>query len=197
MTLKALFASVLLALTPLAAAADSLEMYRGYEAPAYLVIDRIGDVEIRDYPAMLVAEVQIRGGFGTAIGRGFRILADYIFGDNATGETIAMTVPVEQMPLADDIWSVRFVLPRDASLDALPGPENAAIRLIESPAERLAVLRFSGIVTSASADRRGRELLAALASAGRAHAGPVRVYYYDDPFTLPWRRRNEVAVRIE
>jgi len=133
------------------AQADGPVAYRGYQAPAYSVVRTLGAVEIRDYPAMTVAEVRIEGGRSRAVGRGFRILAGYIFGANAGGEKIAMTTPVEQAPVAagDDatVWAIRFVMPRGASPDSLPAPEDPAIRLIVAEPGRQAVLRFSGLAT--------------------------------------------------
>jgi hypothetical protein len=182
-------------------AADGPAAYRGYEAPAYSVVRTLGAVEIRDYPAMTLAEVRIEGGRSRAVGRGFRILAGYIFGANAGGEKIAMTTPVEQAPVAagDDatVWAIRFVMPRGASPDSLPAPEDPAIRLIVAEPGRQAVLRFSGLATPGTVAAQSAELLATLDAAGIAPTGPVATYFYDDPFTLPWRRRNEVAVPVE
>ena len=184
------------------ARADGPVEYRGYQAPAYRVVQSLGDVEIRDYPAMTVAEVQIDGSRNRAVGRGFRVLADYIFGDNAGDEKIAMTTPVEQAPVGpgtDDgtVWAIRFVMPRGTTPDSLPAPDDPAVRLRVTEPGRQAVLRFSGLATPDAVAERSAALLAALDAAGIAPAGPVATYFYDDPFTLPWRRRNEVAVPID
>jgi hypothetical protein len=178
------------------ALADGPVEYRGYEAPAYSVVDTLGPIEIRDYPALTVAEVTVRGGFTRAAGRGFRTLADYIFGANAGAEKIAMTVPVEQSPAGEGMWTIRFVAPRGETPASLPAPESPAIRLVRTEPGRQAALRFSGLASAGVVRERSAALLSALDAAGRTPAGPVVVYYYDDPFTLPWRRRNEVAVPI-
>ncbi|MBL4557478.1 MAG: heme-binding protein [Rhodobacteraceae bacterium] len=75
-------------------------------------------------------------------------------------------------------------------------PESPAIRLVRTEPGRQAALRFSGLASAGVVRERSAALLSALDAAGRTPAGPVVVYYYDDPFTLPWRRRNEVAVPI-
>ncbi len=49
------------------------------EQPAYSVVRSFGEVEIRDYPAMIVAEVEVFGERKQAINSGFRLIADYIF----------------------------------------------------------------------------------------------------------------------
>lgn len=184
--------------------ADGPVEYRGYEAPAYNLVETLGDVEIRDYPALTVAEVRVEGSRNRAAGRGFRLLADYIFGENDRGEKIAMTTPVEQEPMveapgqdAPTVWAIRFVMPRGETPETLPAPDNPAIRLIRTEPGRQAVRRFSGLATGGAVAENAARLMAALDEAGIAPAGPVATYYYDDPFTLPWRRRNEVAVPVD
>jgi hypothetical protein len=50
------------------------------EEPAYRVIESAGDFEVRDYPALVVAEVAVDGTQDSATRAGFRLLAGYIFG---------------------------------------------------------------------------------------------------------------------
>jgi hypothetical protein len=73
------------------------------EEPPYKVVRNDGDFELREYAPMIVAETNVSGSLDDASGRGFRVLADYIFGNNiakpsgsATGKSqkIAMTAPV-------------------------------------------------------------------------------------------------------
>ena len=56
---------------------------RAWEEPAYQTKLQDGKFEIREYQPYLVAEVYMEGeDFEQASGDGFRILADYIFGNN-------------------------------------------------------------------------------------------------------------------
>ncbi len=181
-------------ITPAAA-----ETYRGYEAPPHSVIYTEGEIELRDYAPHLSAEVTVRGDRGAAIQRGFRLLAGYIFGDNAApdggSEKIDMTVPVTQAETGEG-WVIRFMMPGARSLESLPAPENPAIRLVPQPAERLLVIRFSGLVTSPKLADMEATLRAHAAARGLTLEGPPRYLFYDDPFTLPWRRRNELALAV-
>jgi hypothetical protein len=182
--------------------------HRGYEGPAYVVERRDGAFEVRRYAPQIVAEVTVAGDRSRALGRGFRILADYIFGGNAGAAKVAMTSPVAQEPAgiamtapvaqeaAGGAWVVRFTMPSDWTRDGLPVPNNPAVRLVERPGDRQATLRFSGIPGAAGWAAREGELAAWVAAQGLRVVGPVRHYHYDDPFTLPWRRRNEVAVPV-
>jgi hypothetical protein len=176
----------------LASAEDS---YRGYEIPAYTVEQQAGAVEIRRYAPHLVAEVTVAGPQSGALGRGFRILAGYIFGGNATGTEVAMTAPVAQTG-EGDVWTVAFAMPRAYTAETLPPPDNPAIRFVMTEAERVIVLRFAGIAGQRRLDEAAAQLRDIAARSGIAIEGPPRFYFYDDPFTLPWNRRNEVAFRI-
>ncbi|MEX5727597.1 hypothetical protein Ga0609869_000950 [Rhodovulum iodosum] len=171
--------------------------YRGYEAPPYTVEARDGPVELRDYAPFTVAEVTVSGRRGPAIQTGFRILAGYIFGRNQTpagaSEKIAMTVPVTQAK-AEEGWVIRFMMPAGKRLDALPAPENAAVRLTRTAPERMIVMRFSGRATTRALTEQAERLAAYARANDLEITGAPRFMFYDDPFTLPWRRRNEVGL---
>ena len=121
------------------------------------VVESHGAIEIRDYAPMIVAEVIITGQRENAISDGFRMLADYIFGNNFPAREIAMTAPVMQQsgekiamtaPVTrqggDSGWVVRFVMPAEYSLDTLPRPNNPDVVLEEIAGKRFAVIRFPG-----------------------------------------------------
>lgn len=179
--------------------------YRGYEMPAYTVERQIGALELRAYDSHLLASVTVQGDRNQALGKGFRLLAGYIFGKNSGSEKVAMTVPVTQTPDlpaaaasgTGDRWSVTFAMPTGWTAQTLPQPENPGIRFDQIPPERLVVLAFSGMATAARVDAKGAELRRLAQAAGLSVTGPVRALFYDDPFTLPWRRRNEVALRVD
>lgn len=96
----------------MATGAGAEETHKGYEMPPYTVEWQDGAREIRSYGPHLLAEVKVSGSRSGAIQKGFRVLAGYIFGGNATGEKIAMTVPVAQTPEAGgETWVVSFMMP--------------------------------------------------------------------------------------
>lgn len=63
------------------------------EQPDYKLVLSKGEIEIRDYAPMIAAEVEVSGERKLAISEGFKILADYIFGNNISNEKMAMTAP--------------------------------------------------------------------------------------------------------
>jgi hypothetical protein len=109
-----------------------------------------------------------------------------------SGERIAMTVPVQSSPGGG---VMRFFLPRDVA-EAPPAPRDSQVRIVTVPAQHLAVRRFSGIPDAARVSAEDRRLLADIARAGRQPAGDPFLLTYDAPFTLPFLRRNEVAVAL-
>lgn len=172
------------------------ETYNGYELPPYTVVAKQGAVEIRDYDPYLVAQVEVAGARRSAISKGFRMLAGYIFGGNDEGQKIAMTVPVAQIP-DDGSWVIRFMMPEAERQKGLPRPDNRQVEMIEVPGGREAVIVFSGMAPPAVLRSQEQDLRQALAEMGHQASGPARYYFYNDPFTLPWRRRNEISLPLQ
>lgn len=112
------------------------------------------------------------------------------------GQKIAMTAPVaSQRDQAGD-WVIRFFMPSEHSMDTLPTPNDDRVRLVEVPAESVAVLRFSGIASPDAISAKTAELLKSLSSAGLKTTGEPLTWFYDPPWTVPFRRRNEIVVPV-
>lgn len=204
------------ALTACATAQDKPGFYKGYETPEYKVIKAYGDVELREYPPQLVAEVTVKGERKEAISEGFRILADFIFGGNLgestvemtspvvqsrqlpsdKGASIAMTSPVVQNPDADG-WVVQFSMPRAYTLETLPKPKDKRIALRMTEPRKILALRYSGWWSESNYEQAKSKLLTAIHDQKLKPSGDIGAMYYDDPFTLPWNRRNEVMVEVK
>jgi len=71
------------------------------ESPAYTIESKDDNVEIRVYPGYILAQVDVEADFDSAIGIGFRILANYIFGGNKKKSKISMTAPVSGENLSE------------------------------------------------------------------------------------------------
>ena len=165
------------------------------EHARYSVVASSGDIEIRDYAAQVVAETTVSGERSSAISEGFRRLAGYIFGANQPGEKIAMTAPVGQRPTGEN-WRVTFTMPASYSMKTLPKPNNQAVELIELPPQRLAAIRFSGLVDEGDLSQNQAKLMRFLEQEKLKPIGAPRYAFYDPPWTLPFNRRNEVLIEI-
>jgi hypothetical protein len=64
------------------------------ESPSYNVEKKDGNFEIREYEDYILAQVDVEADYRNALGMGFSILANYIFGGNKKKSKIPMTTPV-------------------------------------------------------------------------------------------------------
>lgn len=180
------------------------------EEPSFKSVLRDGAFEIRDYPALVVAEVSVRGDQKEAANRGFRLLAGYIFGGNKSRQSIAMTAPVAQARTSEKIamtapvtqtktageWVVQFTMPRVYSLETLPEPNDPKVRLRGLAPTRVAVLRFSGVARPDDVTARTLELEQQVRTRGLRAIGPASLAQYNPPWTPWFLRRNEVMVPV-
>lgn len=192
-------------------------MMKDVKIPKYQVIQKAhGHIEIRLYAPMIVAEVTTQGSRQEAISKGFRILADYIFGNNQAGagqhkikmtapvlqqksEEIAMTAPVMQSAneKGEDSWQVQFVMPETYTLATLPKPNNKAITIIQLPSHETISIRFSGKMSNASLASHLKKLNAYIKANDIKTEGQPQYAFYNPPWTLPFLRRNEISYQIK
>lgn len=165
------------------------------EPPFETVLDE-SPFEIRDYPALVVAETTASGAQWPAAREGFRRLAGYIFGANRNRRKIAMTAPVSQRQDNGD-WVVRFTMPSGHTLATLPEPEDARVELRETPPVRVAVMRFSGWARADDVAGKMATLRAWVRRRQLKPAGPATLAQYNPPWTLGFWRRNEVMIPVE
>ena len=182
------------------------------EEPKYKLIEKSGDFELRQYHPMLIAEVLVDGNMDQASSKGFRLIADYIFGNNVTktgdsgkikmtapvtieprSEKISMTIPVTLEKISDR-WRVNFVMPSQYSLDTIPYPNNKQVMLREIPARQVAVLGFSGFANEENTAKRTQKLLEWMDKNNLIPTRSIELARYNPPWTLPFLRRNEIIV---
>ena len=78
------------------------------DEPEFKTILKDGKIEFREYAPKIIAQVEVFGDFDQASSKGFKVLADYIFGNNKSKDgngnsRIEMTAPVEMEPLPQKI----------------------------------------------------------------------------------------------
>ncbi len=192
-----------LLLAPLLGACSVFGMRDGTEEPPFTVIARLGEVEIRRYPARLIAEMDVTGDEQNARSAAFRPLAAYIFGENTASERIGMTAPVAQAgerigmtaPVAQTregaVWRIGFFMPARYSEATLPRPRDPRITIRTLPETEVAVLRFSGLPNPDAVASAEARLAAALEGSAWRATGPGGAWFYDPPWTIPGLRRSE------
>jgi len=168
----------------------------------YTLIKQMGEIEIRDYPKTTLATVS-----GLEDTEAFGHLFDYIEGHNETRAHVPMTAPVlstedtsEKMemtaPVISDARSFSFVLPVGYDSSNAPEPLDDQVKIVDVPQRRLAVLVFGGRATPNRVTRRIKTLTDLLEHSGIGTRGAPFLMRYNSPFSLPFLRRNEVAVEI-
>ncbi|EDM75199.1 SOUL heme-binding protein [Plesiocystis pacifica SIR-1] len=203
----------------LATALPQRALARGrVETPAYEVIASFDAFEVRRYAPRLVAEVEVQGTGPAASNAGFRVLADFIFGNNsantevamtapvdrtaaARSEAIDMTAPVDRTQVADGEgkpkWVVAFTMPSKYTRDTLPTPNDPRVHIRVVPERVVAAVRFSGAPAEAAVQNKMAALVAAVDAEGLTRDGSEPTYArYDPPWTPGVLRRNEIMVGL-
>ena len=163
----------------------------------YAVVSSGNGFEIRHYPAYLLVQVKEGGDFESAGSRGFRPLFNYIAGFNADSQKIAMTAPVLQEPMAESTHAVSFVMPADFTVESLPAPNQSDVTIVPVAEHFAAAIKFSGSWNSQRFENKGKELLAAVKSAGLVTIGSLYWARFDPPFKPGFMKHNEVLIKIE
>lgn len=167
----------------------------------------IDGLEVRRYPRAVLAET-------TAPDQrtAFRRLFAYISGANRDDESISMTAPVEtqrgeSIPMTTPVRSatagsggdgvrMAFYLPPEYGPETAPEPTDSSVTLVTEQPKTVAVDRFSWYAPSWRVERRTRKLRSTLDSHGIEPTGAPALLRYNDPWTPPFMRRNEIAVEI-
>lgn len=193
------------------------------EEPKYEVVTVDGQFEIRHYPPILIAETIVEGEMDAASSKGFRLIADFIFGNNQLPDSdkkskIAMTAPVTVEPQSSKIamtapvtvepqtaqtnmkaaktWRINFVMPSQYTLATIPKPKNNAVSLREIPSKYFIVHKYSGFNTLSKVQTKTDEAIEWAAKRSYKIIGSPQLSRYDPPWTLPMFKRNEIMIEI-
>ena len=186
----------------------------------YETVDSVAGVELRRYPRSVLVETT-----AADTGTAFRRLFRYISGANEARETVAMTAPVAtggetvamtapvrtlkgdgetvamtapvRTDRTDEEVTMAFYLPSEYTAETAPEPTDSDVRLVVEPPRTVAVRQFSWYATTKRVESERRRLLDVLARHDIEVQGEPAVLQYNDPWTPPFMRTNEVAVTVE
>jgi hypothetical protein len=165
----------------------------------YEVVKKLGNVEIRRYPKIVVAKVS------NLEADSFGLLFRFISGNNMQKEKVKMITPVvsQEIKMTSPVLSdfsnqgyMAFVMPSEFSMETTPLPLDSRVKIEEVPSRLVAVLRFSGSWSEVHFEEKTKELLQELTNAKMAMVGSVFTMLYNPPFTPSFLRRNEVAIEV-
>jgi SOUL heme-binding protein len=194
-------------------AIGSYLVVRTIEEPQYTVLEKRDGYEIREYAPYILAKTTVTGSYDEATSKGFRIIADYIFGNNVKKESIAMTTPVleskdvsEKIAMTTPVLetasennerTIAFVLPSKYTLETLPTPSNSAVTLTEVPTRKVAALTFTWYASANRMETKKTLLKSYLKRDAITVAGEAETARYNPPLSMPLILRNEILIPIE
>jgi len=168
------------------------------EKVSYDVLKKLGDIEIRKYPEIILAVVKEHDD-----DTGFGLLFNYISGENITQKKIKMTAPVissEKIQMTAPVISqnnyMAFIVPSSYNKENVPKPTNPKVIIEIQPSKTVAVLRFSGYSSYKNIERNKQKLLTEIKTHKLKTKGEPYLMRYNSPFAPGFIRRNEVAVEV-
>jgi hypothetical protein len=166
--------------------------------PEYVVLETTGELEIRQYPELIVARTRVEASFEDAGNVAFRRLAGYIFGNNAEKQKISMTAPVTMSPesAGNGAYWVSFFMPAEYQLADLPAPSDGLVEVTRVPAAKMAVLAYKGGWSEEKYDSHKARLMSLLTKTRWKMSGEPIWARYNSPFRPPFMRSNEVMVPV-
>jgi hypothetical protein len=160
----------------------------------YKIVKSFSKFEIRNYEATLFTSIKLTANnYKEASGKGFSILAGYIFGGNETNEKIAMTSPVSMS--LEDTMTMMFMVPKKFRKEDLPKPNQSNIEFREEPSKTMAAITFGGWANSNNIEVYKNKLKTALEEEGIPYSNKFYFFGYNPPFEI-LNRRNEVLVEL-
>lgn len=180
------------------------------EEADYTLVEKDGELELRDYAPRILIETTADGDFEEAGNAAFRRLFSYISGANRSQTSIEMTSPVTQEAASEKIemtapvtqesgpdgWRVAFLLPGDYTWDTAPRPTDERLELRRVPAQRMAALRFSGTWGGSRFAEHEQKLRELIDEHGLEVTGPAEYARYNPPMTPWFLRRNEILIPV-
>jgi len=169
------------------------------------------DFEVRSYGPILVAQTEVKEEFADAGNKAFRVLADFIFGNNSAKSEISMTSPVIQKPAQSEKiamtapviqsggesgYTVQFTMPAKYTMQTLPVPNDPRVVIKEIPARRLAVYTYSGSWSEKRFNEKLAMFKAALARENLKEKGEPSFARFNSPWQLWFLRRNEIWLEL-
>ena len=164
------------------------------EQHKYQVLKSYGNVEIRKYEPAIFSSVMLgKNSYREISGKGFGILAGYIFGGNEKKENISMPSPVT-MELGDST-KMKFMVPKGYTMNSLPEPNDKRIIFEQQNEKIIAAIQFDGWADNDKIEYYTEQLKSSLAKEHISHTNKFSYLGYNPPYEVI-NRRNEIIVEL-
>ena len=164
-----------------------------YETADYRVIDKHGNIEVREYEAFLIASTNLE--MNQKQSSGFNNVFNYISGQNSRREKISMTIPVVTT-IENEYLITSFVVPQKYHGN-IPEPSSKDVFIEKVEKGKFIAIRFNGSWTPENYDKHDETLLEYIKSNNIEVASKRYIFRYQGPFIPGIFRRNEIVYRIE
>lgn len=169
------------------------------EKPTFKLLEKKGNIEIRVYDPMIIAKTVVEESYDSALSKGFRRIANYIFGGNDKEMNISMTAPVisKKSIESPSLYEISFVMPKKYSLEDLPKPSYSSVRLEKTNLGKVICIKFGGWATEKNVKRYQNDLIKSINERGLESNGDFLVAQYNSPWAIPPFRKNEILIKIK
>lgn len=165
------------------------------EQHKYQILKSYSNFEIRKYEPAIFSSVMLgKNSYREISGKGFGILAGYIFGGNSKKENISMTSPVT-MELGDST-KMKFMLPKGYTMNSLPEPNDKRIIFEQQNEKIIAAIQFDGWADNDKIEYYTEQLKSSLAKEKISHTNKFSFLGYNPPYEVI-NRRNEIIVELK
>jgi len=87
-------------------------------------------------------------------------------------------------------------MPKRFDIKSIPKPSSNSVKIVLVEPRKLATIRFSGYVNQENYKKNLELLNKTLENRGISTKGEPLLMQYNDPWTPPFLRRNEIAVQV-
>jgi len=162
-----------------------------YEEPSFKIVYQTDVYEIRYYVDRLAVQAAYSNQNSS-----FRMLFNYISGENTDSEKVKMTTPVTLSEKNSDMV-MQFYLPSKYTKKTAPIPTDTRVELITIKGGHYAVIKYSGLTNDKNFNKHKKILRENLIKDKIKIIGPAIKAIYNGPFTLPILRRNEAMYHVD
>jgi len=89
-----------------------------------------------------------------------------------------------------------FIMPERFDIQSIPKPSSSRVKIQLIEPRKLATIRFSGYMTEGNYEKYLELLTKTLEVRGISTEGEPLLMQYNDPWTPPFSRRNEIALWV-
>ena len=164
--------------------------------PDYLLIEKDGSIEIRQYSEYIIAKTSVKQGNIELNNNMFRTLAGYIFGGNIENKSIPMTAPVITKS-NDSSYDMIFFMLDAENIDDLPISNNPDVLIEKMKIGKTISIKFGMWATDKRVNYYKEKLDKYIQGNNIEVQSDLMVAQYNSPLTIPPFRKNELIYQIK